>query len=43
MADWQGWEELEECWWPTSGEDQYARAEEFLAKARDMSEDRILV
>ena len=36
-----GWEDLEEFWWPTSGEDKYARAEEFLAQARDMPEDRL--
>ena len=30
-----GWDVLEELWWPTSGEDSWARAEDFVAKVRD--------
>ena len=30
-----GWDLLEELWWPTSGEDSWARAEDFVAKVRD--------
>ena len=37
-----GWDSLGEQWWPKCGEDQWARAEEFLAKARAMPFDRCL-
>ena len=37
-----GWDSLEEQWWPRCGEDQWARADAFLAKARAMPFDRCL-
>jgi len=43
MKFWQGWDVLEELWWPTSGEDSWARAEDFVAKVRDgMPMERIV-
>ncbi|CAE7272854.1 unnamed protein product [Symbiodinium pilosum] len=42
ISAWKGFQELEEVWWPQPGEDQWGRAEAFLARARERSEERIV-
>ncbi|CAK8989522.1 unnamed protein product [Durusdinium trenchii] len=41
FSTWNGWDALEEVWWTQPGEDQWARAEAFVAKVREMPQDRI--
>lgn len=40
-AQWEGWDELQEEWWPERGEDWHGRAEAFVAMLRSRPEKRI--
>ncbi|CAE7810222.1 unnamed protein product [Symbiodinium sp. CCMP2592] len=42
ISEWKGLQDLPEVWWPQPGEDQWGRAEAFLARARERPEERIV-
>lgn len=42
FLDWEGWDALQETWWPPRGEDNWQRARAFVKMARERPEDRIV-
>jgi len=41
FRQWEGWDVLPECWWAESGEDAWARIDEFVEFVRQRPEERI--